>query len=82
MNEGSKNSLNKTLKSFQKILNQAGPAASGSYSLIAAILMFTFLGWFIDQNTSLSPKGTLAGVGFGIVVGFYLLFKSIREYKF
>ena len=81
-NEGWKSSLIKTLKSFQKILNQAGPAASGSYSLIAAILMFTFLGWYIDQNTSLSPKGTLAGVGFGIVVGFYLLFKSIKEYKF
>ena len=77
-----KNSLNKTLKSFQKILNQAGPAASGSYSLIAAILMFTLLGWYIDQNTSISPMGTLAGVGFGIVVGFYLLFKSIKEYKF
>tara|TARA_B100000287_G_scaffold76426_1_gene68476 strand:+ start:2254 stop:2499 length:246 start_codon:yes stop_codon:yes gene_type:complete len=77
-----KNSLNKTLKSFQKILNQAGPAASGSYSLIAAILMFTFLGWYIDQNTSLYPNGTLAGVGFGIVVGFYLLFKSIKKYKF
>ena len=82
MNEWWKNSLIKTLKSFQKVLNQAGPAASGSYSLIAAILMFTFLGWCIDQNTNLSPKGTLAGVGFGVVVGFYLLIKSLKEYKF
>ena len=77
-----KNNFQKSLKSFQKVVKQTGPAASGSYSLIGAILIFTLLGWYIDKINGFSPKGTLSGAGFGIVVGFYLLFKTIKEYKF
>ena len=74
--------LKKTLESFQKIVHKTAPAASGSYSLIGSILMFTFLGWCIDQNSTLSPKGILSGVFFGLIIGFYLLFKSIKTQKY
>ena len=65
----------KRLKSFQNIVQQAAPAASASYSLIASILIFTFLGKYIDSKFEISPLGTLIGVLIGLTVGFYQLIK-------
>ena len=65
----------KKLKSFQKIVQQAAPAASASYSLIASILIFTFLGKYIDSKFEISPLGVLIGVLIGVIVGFYQLIK-------
>ena len=73
------NTFLKTLQSFQKSVQDTGPAASGSYSLIGSILIFTLAGWYIDQNFGSSPKGTLVGAGCGVVIGFYLLIKTIKE---
>jgi len=73
------NTFLKTLQSFQKSIQDAGPAASGSYSLTGSILIFTLAGWYIDQNFGSSPNGTLVGVGCGVVIGFYLLIKTIKE---
>tara|TARA_X000001036_G_C20619398_1_gene782403 strand:- start:486 stop:710 length:225 start_codon:yes stop_codon:yes gene_type:complete len=67
--------LLKRLKSFQNIVQQAAPAASASYSLIASILIFTFLGKYIDSKFEISPLGVLTGVLIGLAVGFYQLIK-------
>ena len=62
--------------SFQKVVNQAGPAASASYTLIASLLIFIFIGYKIDNSFDSSPLGLIIGLIFGLVVGFYQLFKT------
>ncbi len=66
--------------SFQKVLNQAGPAASASYSLIASILLFIFIGFYIDNHFDTSPVGIIIGMVLGLVVGFYQMVK-VAKYK-
>ena len=62
--------------SFQKVVNQAGPAASASYTLIASLLIFIFIGYKIDNSFDSSPLGLIICLIFGLVVGFYQLFKT------
>ncbi len=73
--------LGKSFAYFQKILQQAGPAASASYGLLASVLIFTFLGWYIDAYNGSSPKGVLSGLAIGLIVGFYHLLKTVRKHK-
>ena len=63
--------------SFQKVVNQAGPAASASYTLVASLLIFIFIGYSIDNSFDSSPLGVIIGLIFGLAVGFYQLFKTI-----
>tara|TARA_Y100001980_G_C14455170_1_gene238239 strand:- start:551 stop:805 length:255 start_codon:yes stop_codon:yes gene_type:complete len=65
---------------FQKVLNQAGPAASASYSLIASVLLFLFLGFYIDNHLDTPPFGKIAGIVLGLIVGFYQIAK-VAIYK-
>ena len=64
-----------SITSFQKIVHQAAPAASASYSLIASLLLFIFIGVYIDNHFDLKPFGTISGLLFGLIVGFYQLVK-------
>ena len=61
--------------SFQKIVHQAAPAESASYSMITSLLLFTFIGIYIDNYFGLKPFGTIIGLLFGLIVGFYQLVK-------
>ena len=74
--------VGKSLDSFQKIIKQAGPAASASYSLVASILLFTFIGWYIDSNNDTSPFWVIVGIFIGILVGFYQLIKTMTSKKY
>lgn len=62
--------------SFQNVVNQAGPAASASYTLFASLLIFIFIGYSIDNSFDSSPLGLIVGLMFGLAVGFYQLFKT------
>ena len=73
--------LGKSFAYFQKILQQSGPEASASYGLLASVLIFTFLGWYIDAYNGSSPKGVLLGLVIGLIVGFYHLLKTIQRRK-
>ena len=64
------------LESFQKVVRQSGPAATASYGLIFSILIFTYIGWHIDEHYDLSPLATVVGIFLGILVGFYHLIKT------
>ncbi len=74
------NSIFKSYLFFQKVLNQAGPAASASYSLIASILVFIFSGLYFDNHFDTSPFGIIIGMVLGFVVGFYQMVK-FAKYK-
>jgi F0F1-type ATP synthase assembly protein I len=43
---------------------------------LAAVLLCTGLGWWIDSKADSGPWGTVAGAGLGFVVGLYLLIKA------
>ena len=74
------NSIFNSYLSFHKVLNQAGPAASASYSLIASILVSIFIGFYIDNHLDTSPIGIIIGMVLGLVVGFYQMVK-VAKYK-
>ena len=74
--------VGKSLDSFQKIIKQAGQAASASYGLVASILLFTFIGWYIDSNNDTSPFWVIVGIFIGILVGFYQLIKTMTSKKY
>ena len=74
---GSESKFGNSLNYFQKIIIQSGPAASASYTLVAAIIICTALGWLIDSRKGSSPYGVLLGLGLGLVSGFYQLGKTI-----
>ena len=69
--------IGKSLESFQKVIKDSGPAAAASYTLLASVLIFTFLGWYIDLKYEISPAGTLIGLMIGLITGFYHLAKTI-----
>ena len=62
---------------LQKIVQKAGPAASASYTLLASVLILTFLGWYIDRSIDTSPIGLLIGLCLGLLTGFYHLARVI-----
>ena len=74
---GSGSRFGSSLNYFQKIIIQSGPAASASYTLVAAIIICTALGWLIDSRKGSSPYGVLLGMSLGLVSGFYQLGKTI-----
>ena len=74
---GAESRFGNSLNYFQKIIIQSGPAASASYTLVAAIFICTALGWLIDARKGSSPYGVLLGLGLGLVSGFYQLGKTI-----
>jgi F0F1-type ATP synthase assembly protein I len=69
--------LGKSLESLQESARQAGPAATASYSLIGAIILFTALGYGVDVWKGTGPWGLVVGLTFGLVTGFYQLARAV-----
>jgi F0F1-type ATP synthase assembly protein I len=65
--------LARTLRAFQDRAQQAGSAASASYSLIGAIVLFGGIGYALDAWLGTSPTLVLIGLLVGVATGFYLL---------
>lgn len=74
--------IGRSFESFQKVIKQSGPAAAASYGLIVSILLFTFIGWYIDSNNDTSPTMTLIGLVVGMIIGFYHLVKTMTANKY
>ena len=67
-------------RSFQALhgsIQQAGPAAAASYTLVGGIVLFGGLGYGIDAWRGWAPWGLLAGLSLGVVAGFYQLIKTV-----
>ena len=73
--------LGKSFAYFQKIVRESGPAATVSYTLLASVLIFTILGWYMDKVQATGPFWILIGLGLGLVTGFYHLAKMIWSKK-
>jgi len=74
----SKESSNKNfLYYLQKYLLQSAPAASASYALITAVIIFCMIGFYLDNRYETIPWFTLLGLIIGLAIGFYELAKTI-----
>ena len=80
-NDRSGFNLGRSLEYFQNIVKESGPAASASYSLLASVLIFTLLGWYIDSSRGTKPIGILVGLCIGLISGFYHLARMIWTRK-
>jgi len=67
--------MKESLNYFQKMVRQAGPAASASYTLIGAIILCGGLGYWLDKKFDSTPWFLLGGLLLGIIVGFYDIIK-------
>jgi hypothetical protein len=67
--------LARTLRAFQERAQEAGPAASASYSLIGSIVLFGGIGYGLDRWLGTQPACTLGGLLLGMAAGFYFLVK-------
>lgn len=68
--------LGRSLEALHRNAQQAGPAATASYTLVGAIVALGGLGYGLDAWLGWAPWGLLIGLGFGVVVGFYQLIKT------
>ncbi|RMF09386.1 MAG: hypothetical protein D6762_03870 [Candidatus Neomarinimicrobiota bacterium] len=71
------NTLGDSFRFLQKIVREAGPAASASYTLLAAVLLLGGIGYVLDRHYETAPVLLLIGILLGLVVGFYELAKTI-----
>jgi F0F1-type ATP synthase assembly protein I len=69
--------LGKTLEALQSNMQQAGPAATASYTLIGGIILLGGFGYLIDYWCGSAPWGLLIGLFLGVAVGFYQLIKTV-----
>ena len=68
-----------SLKYLQKTIKHSASASSASYGLITSILLFTYIGWYIDSRYDSSPLAVMIGILIGIIIGFYHLFKIMQS---
>jgi len=68
-----KRTLADAMRAWQDSIQQAGPAAMASYSLIGAILLLGGIGYAVDQWLSTSPWFLLGGLVLALVYGFVQL---------
>ncbi|MEZ5317974.1 MAG: AtpZ/AtpI family protein [Vicinamibacterales bacterium] len=65
-----KRSLAESLKALNDSAVNAGPAATASYSLIGAIVVFAGLGYGLDVWLGTAPGFLLGGIVVALIVGF------------
>jgi F0F1-type ATP synthase assembly protein I len=63
--------------SREEILGKAGPLLGIGATFVASILVCLAGGWWLDRTFGTTPWLTIVGSLLGIVIGFYLLVKTI-----
>lgn len=62
-----------------KVLHEFGPYLTLGMQLAAAVLLFFFVGYFVDMQYGTEPTFMLIGLALGTAGGFIKFFKSIAE---
>ena len=68
-----------SLEYLQKTIKHSASASTASYGLITSILLFTYIGWYIDSKYDSSPIAMVVGILVGLILGFYHLFKIMQS---
>ena len=69
--------LEKSLEAFQESVQQSEDAATGSYTLIGAIILLGGIGYAFDLWRGSSHWFLLGGLVLGLIVGFWELAKVV-----
>jgi F0F1-type ATP synthase assembly protein I len=78
MNSGDKQNpdgMNDGVRAYRK----AAPYVNAVYVFISAIMLFGFIGWWLDKNLQSAPWFMLIGMFAGFGVGFYSLIKTVQK---
>lgn len=63
------------------ILRESAPFLGLGIQLAASVLLFFFIGYWIDEHYNISPVGKLVGMVIGCTAGFIQFFKSVLTNK-
>tara|TARA_B110000438_G_C15813002_1_gene650603 strand:+ start:2478 stop:2720 length:243 start_codon:yes stop_codon:yes gene_type:complete len=77
MPEPKKSSNNNFFYHLQRYLILSSPAASASYTIIGAVTVLSFIGYYLDKRFETLPLLTLLGLIIGLIIGFYELAKTL-----
>jgi F0F1-type ATP synthase assembly protein I len=64
---------------IQGTYREYGPYLTLGFQLAAAVVVFFFLGDWIDKRYGIAPIGKLVGTSIGMVGGFIKFFKSVAS---
>jgi F0F1-type ATP synthase assembly protein I len=70
---------NKKKVEIQGTYREYGPYLTLGFQLAAAVVVFFFLGDWIDKKYGIAPIGKLGGMLIGMVGGFIKFFKSVAS---
>ena len=78
MNSGEKQNpdgMNDAFSAYRK----AAPFINAIYAFIGAVILFGFIGWWLDQKLHSEPLFILSGLFLGLGLGFYGLIKTAQK---
>jgi F0F1-type ATP synthase assembly protein I len=78
MNSGAQqkpDGLNDAVRAYRK----AAPYINAIYVFISSIILFGFVGWWLDKKLQSTPWFIIAGLFVGLGVGFYSLLKTVQK---
>jgi F0F1-type ATP synthase assembly protein I len=61
---------------FRSAFQESAPYLTLGFQLAAVVLLFFFIGYWIDNKFGISPAGKLAGIVLGCIGGFFRFFRS------
>ncbi|MCB0261780.1 MAG: AtpZ/AtpI family protein [Calditrichia bacterium] len=68
-------------KSFVEVLREAAPLLHFGWTLVTLIVVFAYLGNYLDGKWETGPWMMLAGLIFAIIAGFYIFFKLVSKFN-
>ncbi len=66
-----------SLKNLSEVYRELSPYLNIGYIFVVVVLLFTYIGYKVDEWKGTAPWFTLLGAILGIVVGFYQFFKIV-----
>jgi len=69
--------LARSLRQLQENIRRSGPAAAAGYTLLGSLVLLGGIGYALDRWRGTSPGFLIAGLLFGLVVGFWELARIV-----